>query len=40
MGDDERQTEQSFVLRVVEGIGDFSEDEWNRLAGTSRQGGN
>ncbi|MCK4203417.1 GNAT family N-acetyltransferase [Brucella pituitosa] len=40
MSDDERQTEQSFVLRIVEGIGDFSEDEWNRLAGTSRQGGN
>lgn len=39
MSDDERQTEQSFVLRVVEGIGDFSEDEWNHLAGTSRQGG-
>ncbi len=28
---------QSFVLRVVENINDFTEDEWNSIAGTSRQ---
>ncbi len=40
MSDDEKQTEQSFALRIVESVGDFSEDEWNHLAGTSRQDGN
>ncbi|MCL7998292.1 GNAT family N-acetyltransferase [Brucella sp. 21LCYQ03] len=40
MNDDERQTEQSFALRIVESVGEFSEDEWNHLAGTSRQDGN
>ncbi|OYR19253.1 GNAT family N-acetyltransferase [Brucella thiophenivorans] len=40
MSDDERQTEQSFALRVVESIDDFSIEEWNRLAGTSPQDGN
>lgn len=30
--------EQSFSLRVVEGISDFKIDEWQSLAGTNRQG--
>ncbi|PWL17806.1 GNAT family N-acetyltransferase [Falsochrobactrum shanghaiense] len=29
--------EQGFVLRVVESIDDFTQDEWNTLAGASRQ---
>jgi len=40
MNDDERQTEQSFALRVVESISDFSDEEWNGLAGTFPQGKN
>ncbi|MBV2144610.1 GNAT family N-acetyltransferase [Falsochrobactrum sp. TDYN1] len=37
MSDKDKQTEQSFVLRVVESIDDFTQDEWNSLAGASRQ---
>lgn len=37
MSDENRQMEQGFVLRVVESIDDFTQDEWNTLAGASRQ---
>lgn len=37
MDDEDREKEQGFVLRVVDGIGGFTEDEWNSLAGASRQ---
>lgn len=37
MSDHDPPDGQSFVLRVVENINDFTEDEWNSIAGTSRQ---
>lgn len=37
MSDEDKQTEQSFVLRIVENIDDFTQDEWSGLAGASRQ---
>ncbi|MEJ5019570.1 GNAT family N-acetyltransferase [Ochrobactrum vermis] len=37
MNDEDPQNEQSFVLRVVENISEFTADEWNGLVGASRQ---
>ncbi|PQA73005.1 GNAT family N-acetyltransferase [Brucella oryzae] len=37
MNDEDPQNEQSFVLRVVENISEFTADEWNSLVGASRQ---
>lgn len=37
MNDEDPQNEQSFVLRVVENISEFTADEWNNLVGASRQ---
>ncbi|MHC5230248.1 GNAT family N-acetyltransferase [Brucella sp. LJL56] len=38
MNDEDPQNEQSFVLRVVENISEFTANEWNSLVGASRQG--
>ena len=40
MSHDYPHDEQSFVLRIVEKVSDFTEEEWNNLAGTSRQDAN
>ncbi|MBB5701803.1 hypothetical protein FHS76_001665 [Ochrobactrum daejeonense] len=37
MNHEDPRNEQSFALRVVEGISDFTADEWNSLVGASRQ---
>ena len=37
MSEAENQDGQDFVLRVVDNIGDFTDDEWDCLAGASRQ---
>jgi len=37
VNDEDPQNEQSFVLRVVENISEFTADEWNSLVGASRQ---
>lgn len=37
MNDEDPQNEQSFVLRVVENISEFTANEWNSLVGASRQ---
>jgi len=37
VSDEDREEEQSFVLRVVESIDDFTKEEWITLAGASRQ---
>ncbi len=37
MNDAEAQGEQGFVLRVVDSVDDFTESEWNGLAGAARR---
>ncbi|WHS31136.1 GNAT family N-acetyltransferase [Brucella sp. NM4] len=40
MNDEDPHSEESFVLRIVENINEFTEDEWSSLAGASRQDAN
>ncbi|RQP19284.1 MAG: GNAT family N-acetyltransferase, partial [Brucella intermedia] len=40
MNDEDPRNEQSFVLRVVENISEFTKDEWSSLVGASRQDAN
>lgn len=40
VNDEDPQNEQSFVLRIVENISEFTKDEWNGLVGASRQDAN
>jgi predicted N-acyltransferase len=40
VNDEDPHSEESFVLRIVENISEFTEDEWSSLAGASRQDAN
>jgi len=40
VNDEDPRNEQSFVLRVVENISEFTKDEWSSLVGASRQDAN